>query len=318
MKRINIDLFELQAVLLLAEKRSFRAVAAEVGLSGPALSRLVARAEERMGARLFDRDTRNVALTPQGREFEALARRVLIEVGGAVEEFNAFLAARRGQVTLAGLPSVTTNVLPRLVSRFVAAHPEVEVRIIDGLSDGVFATVLEGRADLGFAAGAIETSGRLAFRSLAEDPFVAVAAARPDGPLAEDRAYGWRELLEHPFVAMAPGTSVRALTEAAVAQVGVELTPRFEVSHLATAGALISEGLGVAALPALTIPIIGGGVASGGLTVRRLIEPTILRRIGVVTARGRTLSPAARAFEAMIEAADFARPRSDGLGLLAK
>jgi LysR family carnitine catabolism transcriptional activator len=306
MKRINIDLFELQAFAVLAEVQSFRVAAEEVGLSGPALSRLIVRVEEKLGARLFDRDTRNVRITPQGKRLLDLSHRLLRQTEDELEDYGSYLAARSGRVTLAGLPSITAGLLPKLVSRFVSQHPNVEVRIFDALSDGVVAAVLEGRADLGFTAGAVDASDRLSFRQLFSDPFVAVAGH--DGPLSEDRVYRWRELVEHPFVSMSPGTSVRLLTEAAFAQLGIALRPRFEVSHLATAGALVAEGLGVSALPALTLPVLG----KAPIIVRQLEEPLTIRRIGLVHAAGRTLSPPARAFHDLILSADLDRPGPAG------
>src|SRR5687768_11943203 len=145
MRRINVDLSELQAFARLAELRSFRAAAEKLGLSGSALSRLIARVEDKLGTRLFDRDTRNVSLTPQGEALQQLTEHILNEAAAALTEFDAYLAARRGRVTLAGLPSVTASVLPGIVASFVARHPEVEVAIIDALSDGIVAAVLEGR-----------------------------------------------------------------------------------------------------------------------------------------------------------------------------
>ena len=294
MKRINVDLFELQAFAKLAELCSFREAAEELALSGSALSRLIARVEDKLGTRLFDRDTRNVALTPQGEALQHLTDRILNEAATALTEFDAYLAARRGRLVLAGLPSVTASLLPRIVARFVALHPDVEVSIIDALSEGVLAAVLEGRADLGFTAGALDSSGRLSFQPLVEDEFMAVG--RPDGPLDEDRAYVWEELAVQPFIAMARGTSVRALTDAACAQAGLAVRPRFEVAHLATAGALVAAGLGITVLPSLTLPVLG----RARFTVRRLEAPRMVRKIGVIQVTGRTLSPAARAFHRLL------------------
>ena len=300
MKRINVDLFELQAFARLAELRSFRAAAEELGLSSSALSRLVARVEDKLRARLFDRDTRNVALTPQGETLQHLTGRILNEAAAALTEFDAYLAARRGRVTLAGLPSVTASLLPLLVARFAADHPDIEISIIDALSEGVMAAVLEGRADMGFTAGALDSSGRLSFRPLLEDSFVAIG--HPDGPLAEDQVYVWREFTEQPFIAMARGTSVRAFTDAACAQAGLAVRPRFEVAHLATAGALVTAGLGSTALPSLTLPVLG----RGPFAVRRLEGPSMVRRIGLVQATGRTLSPVASAFYHLLVSIDIA------------
>ena len=212
------------------------------------------------------------------------------EAEAALTEFEAYLSARRGRVTLAGLPSITASLLPGLITRFLASHPEVEVSIVDALSDGVVDAVLEGRADFGFTAGAVGGSGRLSFRPLVEDEFVAVG--HRGGPLDDVHDYRWQEFGNRPFVAMVPGTSVRALTDAACAQAGLAIRPRFEVTHLATAGALVAAGLGVTALPALTLPVLG----RGPFVTRPLREPRMIRRIGIVQVIGRTLSPSARAF----------------------
>ncbi|MDD7971020.1 LysR family transcriptional regulator [Roseinatronobacter alkalisoli] len=301
MRRINLDLFELQAFVRLAEHGSFRAAAENVGLSGSALSRLIARIEEKLDARLFDRDTRNVELTPQGHRLLELSGRILAETEAALDEFDVFLAARRGQLTLAGLPSVTAGLLPPIIARFAADRPDVDVRIFDALSDGVVAALLDRRADLGFTAGAVTASERLAFRPLFDEPFMAVAW--PGGPLDEPRTYTWAELVGMPFIAMSPGTSVRALIESAVAQQGLSLRPRFEVSHLATAGALVAEALGVTALPSLTLPVLGGSQ----LVVRPLEKPIMVRRIGLVYLAGRTPSPSASAFRDLLLSTDFRR-----------
>ena len=79
-----------------------------------------------------------------------------------------------------------------------------------------------------------------------------MAVGHRGGPLNDVHAIGGRSSRQPTFRRHGPGTSVRALTDAACAQAGITLRPRFEVTHLATAGALVAAGLGVTALPALT------------------------------------------------------------------
>jgi DNA-binding transcriptional LysR family regulator len=98
---------------------------------------------------------------------------------------------------------------------------------------------------------------------------------------------------------MAPGTSVRELLDGACARIGQQLEPRFEVSHLATAGALVAQGLGVTALPRLTLPVVG----SRDLLIRPIADFGASRRIGLVWRSGRTLSPPARAFLQLVRSA---------------
>lgn len=294
MKRNNPTLEDLRAVLTLIETGSFRAAADELGLSPSALSRQISNLEERLGARLYDRDTRNVALTTTGEAFARVAERMINTVEDGMMEFNAHLSAKHGRLTIAGLPSVTAGLLPRLLASFSAQYPDIDLRIIDSLSGSVLEAVEAGVADIGFTAGTVSTRTRLAFSPLMDDEFVAVGA--PDGPLAEDRSYTWSELIAMPFIAMAEGTSVRELIDGATLRLGQTLNPRFEVAHLATAGALVAEGLGITALPTLTLPVLH----MDSLIQRSISDFGARRRIGLVRRQGRSLSPAAKAFLAHI------------------
>ena len=277
-------------VLTLVESGSFRAASDTLGMSPSSLSRQVAALEMRLGTRLFDRDTRNVTPTVSGQALARLAARMLNTASDVMAEFDAHLSASHGRLTIAGLPSVTAGLLPGLLKSFSATHPAIDLRIIDALSDSVAETIETGRADIGFTAGTISARLRLSFQPLMDDPFVAVGA--PDGPLAAARTYAMAELLDMPFIAMETGTSVRELVDGASLRSDTPLAPRFEVAHLATAGALVAEGLGISILPTLTLPV---------LPMERLVQRPISdfgakRRIGLVRQSGRSLSPAALAF----------------------
>lgn len=290
MKRIIPTLSDAEAVLALRAAGSFRGAASAMGLSPSALSRQIAALEARLGARLFDRDTRNVALTPSGEVFATAAERIVFAAEDAMADFEAHRTARHGVLTIAGLPSVTAGLLPALLRSFSDAHPQIDLRIHDALSGGVLEAVESGHADLGFAAGTVSARRRLSFQPLMDDPFVAVGA--PGGPLAADRPYALRELVEMPFVAMAQGTSVRELLDGACLRIGHALAPRFEVAHLATAGALVAAGMGVTALPTLTLPVL----RAEALIRREIPDFGLRRRIGLVRRADRSPSPAAAAF----------------------
>ncbi len=295
MTGINPTLADFRAVTALAETRSFRAAADVLGLSPSALSRQITGLESRLGTRLFDRDTRNVDATATGIVLTDIARRILNTLEDGMLELDAHVSARRGRLTIAGLPSVTQALLPRLLQTFTNAHPEVDLRIIDALSGGVIEAVESGVADLGFTAGTLSARSRLDFHPILNDEFVAIGHA--DGPLSEDRAYDWAEIVAMPFIAMAEGTSVRELVDGACLRIGASLSPRFEVAHLATAGSLVSAGLGVTALPTLTLPVLN----MGGLIRRDITDFGARRRIGLVRRSGRTLSPSAAAFFQLVK-----------------
>lgn len=86
----NDGLLELNAVVAVATHRSFRAAAADLGISASALSRAIAGAEARMGVRLFNRTTRSVSLSEAGEQFLARVRPALSEISEAMDAANAF------------------------------------------------------------------------------------------------------------------------------------------------------------------------------------------------------------------------------------
>jgi DNA-binding transcriptional LysR family regulator len=281
------------AFVRLAGTGSFSEAARLQGVSQPALSRAVQQMEAAVGRRLFDRTTRSVVLTPTGRELLPIAERLVAEFDGSFGELARFVDGRRGRIAVAALPSIAAVLLPPAIARFREGRPEVEVAVLDGLAGSVLDAVAEGRADLGLT---IRPSPRatLAYRPLLSDEFGLVC--RPDDELAGDTPLPWSVFEGRPFVAMAPESSVRQMADAAFLQAGLAIPPLYGCAFLGTTGHLVAAGLGVTALPRLTLPLLG----RLGLVWRRLERPVMRRQMGAVTRAGRTLAPAAEAFLAVL------------------
>jgi DNA-binding transcriptional LysR family regulator len=98
-------------------------------------------------------------------------------------------------------------------------------------------------------------------------------------------------VVRHPLVGMAQTSSVRQHIDAACAQAGIALDHAYDPEHLATVGALVREGLGVAALPSLTTPLL----RFAGLVEVPIVRPRVERTMGIVSRAGRGLSVAASA-----------------------
>lgn len=292
--RINPTPQQLVCFLRVADTGSFSEAARQLAVSQPALSRTIKLMEEALGARLFDRDTRNVVLTPAGAELKPLAQRLTAEFDGAFGELAQFVAGRRGRVTIAALPSIAAVLLPPAIAAFRLDHPKVEILIRDGLSGSVVDAVIDGHAELGLTVQPTP-SDRLVYRPLTSDGFGLVC--RAEDPLARRKSVPWSVFADHRFIAMAPASSVRAMTDAAFLQAGLAIPPLYECAFLATTGHLVAAGLGVTALPRLTLPLVG----AAGLVWRPLTRPAIRREIGVVTRAGRARSPAGESFLAELE-----------------
>lgn len=139
---VRHGLVELDAILAIARRGSFKAAALELGLSTSALSNIVAKLEREVGVRLFNRTTRSVSLTDAGRTF-------VDQVGPAVTDIhNAMNAARSQQETPSGVLRINAfataarEILSPLILHFLRLHPQVHVdlvtegRLVDIVADG--------------------------------------------------------------------------------------------------------------------------------------------------------------------------------------
>jgi LysR family carnitine catabolism transcriptional activator len=287
--RINFSPPQLAAFLHVARTGSFSQAAALQGVSQPALSRTIRIMEEVIGHRLFDRTTRSVELTPTGRELRPIAERMVAEFDGAFGELAQFIEGRRGRIVIAALPSVCAVLLPGAIARFQATHPAVDFLIQDGLAGTVVDAIMEGRADIGLAVRP-PPAEKLAYRPLLADEFGLVC--RSDDDLAGEASIPWPTFETRPFIAMDPASSVRAMTDAAFLQTGLAIRPLYECAFLGTTGNLVAAGLGITALPRLTLRL----VSAPGLVWRPLVRPSLQRSLGVLTQVNRSLSPAASQF----------------------
>ncbi|MES2936840.1 MAG: LysR family transcriptional regulator [Pseudomonadota bacterium] len=283
---MNLSSRDLKAVIALVEERNFTRAARRVHLSQPAFSALVAALEDGLGARLFDRSTRNVVPTPEGRVFEEAARRMLVDFESMVGDFRDHAHKRKGRVAVAALPSLAAGWLPELLAAFRATHPGIELALFDSLSETCLALLRNRQVDFAFASTGTR-SDDLEALPLCRDRFHLVC--RKDHPLAGQATVRLKDLAGHPFVHMSRNTSVRQRLEAALHP--RELHSIVEVEHLATVTGLVRAGLGISLVPALTLFHFG----HPDLAVRPLAGKGIVREIFAVRRRNEQLSVAAQA-----------------------
>lgn len=280
---------QLRAFVAVANTRSLAQASAQLHISQPALSVAIRNLESAAGGPLFSRDSRQLALTPEGRQFLARAEQLLHSWDKSLDELQQRFRLRQGQLSLAAIPAFALNRLPALLARFHGRHPDINITLEDIVMERVVQAVLEGRAELGISFRPEDLSG-LEFIPLGRDRFLAVLP--PKHPLAEKKSLRWAELAGEPFVAMNRGSAVRRWTDEAFAQTGRDLRLLCEANQLATIGQLVRAGLGVSAVPSLC----EAQMRDCGLVCLPLNAPAVNQQMGILLRSRGALSAPASAF----------------------
>lgn len=140
-------LTEFDAVVAVARLGSFRAAAAELGMSPSALSHAVAALEARLGARLFNRTTRSVSPTDAGEQFIARIAPALREIDGAIEEINSHRDTPTGTLRLNMAAGAARMILTPVILAYLRRYPDMNVvlvtegRLVDIVGQGFDAGV---------------------------------------------------------------------------------------------------------------------------------------------------------------------------------
>ena len=272
---MNVQLRQIEAFLALVDAGTFSEAARRFGLSQPAFSAMIARMEEEIGVRLFDRTSRSVSLSKEGRIFLPKARNLERNWTEVFDQMADLAEARAGRVTVAALPSLAAGLLSDVAVSFARSHPGVRLDLRDVLHEEVVALVRSGRADFGLSVAPAEDSG-IGFQPFLEDAFVAILPR--DHALCALPRLTWEDLCAHPLIMMSKATSVRRLIDATLAAAGRETRFLLEVNHLATIAGLVTSGYGVSALPALCLPV----VLRPDLRWRPLVAPQAWRTLGLL------------------------------------
>ena len=143
------DLRQLRQFAVLAEECHFGRAAARLAMTQPPLTQAIQRLEAALGARLFDRSQRRVALSPAGAVLLPLARKLLDGADALAPAVRAAAAGLSGQLRLAFVSSVTYGPLPAWLSGFRAAYPDVALSLREATLDVQVELFAAGEIDAG-------------------------------------------------------------------------------------------------------------------------------------------------------------------------
>jgi LysR family transcriptional regulator for metE and metH len=176
---MDLEVRHLRLVAALSETGNMTRAASRLHLTQSALSHQLRDVEDRLGARLFDRESKTMRPTAAGRRLLETARRVLAELESAEKELRDGLEPRE-TLRLSTECYTCYHWLPDLLIAYRRQHPMVDVQIVAGATRDPFPSLLEGELDLAIVSERIRNN-RVGYRPLFADELVAVMP--PSHPL---------------------------------------------------------------------------------------------------------------------------------------
>ena len=287
------SLRQLRAFASVARHHSFVRAAAELHLTPSAVSLQIKELEQAVGMSLFGRSGRAASLTRAGELLLVDVNRALLALKDADDTLNRLRGAETGVVSI-GIVSNANYFMPRLLARFHAAHPGVELRVSVGNREQLVRQLCS--RDVEFAVMG-EPPADLDTRSepLAAQPFGIVAA--PDDPLAGQRSIPVSALAGRAFLVRETGSGTRAAMDQFFRDANIAPPRVMELTSNETIKQSVMANLGLAFLSFHTAGI---ELRDGQLIALDVVGLPLVRRWNVVALGGEPLADAAESLRRFV------------------
>ena len=216
----RVTMAQMRAIVALADAGSYAGASAATGLSQPTLHRAVGDLSIALRRNLVERRGNGIMFTDAGRRTVRALRLARTELIAGIAEIAALRGHETGQITIGAMPLSRARMLPTAVTAFHRAHPDVEIRIVEGSHAELIEPLRDGEIDL--LIGALRDPGPgddVVQQPLFEDQPVVIA--RVGHPLGSIVKISPAALAAYPWAISAPGTPLRLLWERMFDRAGV-------------------------------------------------------------------------------------------------
>ena len=236
---------QVEGFLEVARRGSVSRAAEALFITQPTLTARLHGLERELGTALFLRTAHGMRLTDAGRAWVPYAERALRALVDGKDAVEQVKSASAGHLMIAAAPAVSTYVLPRLLERFVAEHPKVEVSVRTGHSEDVVELVLRDEVQIGL--GRAIRHPDLELQPFHREELVLVCA--PEHAFTKQRSVSMAEVAGQKLIMFDRTSSYYEITQGAFLSAGVRLRGLMELDSIESAKKMVERGLGVALLP---------------------------------------------------------------------
>jgi len=259
------SLRQIEYFVAVAETQSFGAAAQSLAVTQPSLSKQIQALEADLGVVLFERTSRRVSLTPQGRALLPDAQRVLRQARRFRNKARSLRFDTDIRLVAGVLPSIGAYFMPRLIERLRQEMPGLKLSFVEGPSSELARQLVQGELD--FVLASETDRADLAQREL----FVETLwlCSTPDDPVMQSRApAALSELKGRTLLTLSPEFHLNTIVSALAQAAGASLSTEYRGASLDAIRQIAASGPEVGVLPSLYA--LGEAIRDPNFRVRRL------------------------------------------------
>lgn len=283
-----MTLRHLRIFITVCEAGGMTAAGEKLYLSQPSVSQAIRELEEYYGVRLFDRISRKLYLTENGRRFQEYATRIVAlfeELETGMRNWDA-----KGTLRVGASITVGNYLLPDAILRFQESYPQMKVEALISNSETVEGAVLRNDIDLAVIEGNVH-SPLLVQRKIMADRLVLLCG--PTHPLHGQASVSLEDLPRYDFLLREKGSAGREIFDSIMLLHGIEIRPLWQSASTKAILQGVARGLGLSVLP---YRMVQGELQAGLVEEIAIRDISLGRHFSVIYHKNKFLSPAAQEF----------------------
>jgi len=286
-----MELRQLIYFIEVAEQEHVSEAAANLHVAQSAVSRQIANLEKELGVSLFDREGRNIKITPIGKIFLSHAKTAIRAIDHAKKQVDEYLDPERGTIKIGFPTSLASFLLPMISSEFKKNYPRIAFQLRQGSYNFLIESVKKREIDVAFL-GPVPTDypeikGDILFSESLH------ALVPRTNPLSYRERVHLHELSDEPFVLFPKGFVLQQLAIEGCEQAGFRPNVTSEGEDMDAIKGLVAAGIGITILPESAFNNNNNSPYAKKLIID---TPQLRRTVGMITPKNRELSPSEKVF----------------------
>ncbi len=241
-----MEIRQIQSFIMITQEGSFSKAAEILGYSQSAITVQIRLLENELGFKLFDRVSKRISLTSQGRQFLECATQISMQVRRA-EQLKANASELHNPLHIGTLTSLCFSKFPPILNYFRQNHYKVTMRITTASPKELIEMMDRNQLDLIYILDRSRSNS--SWVKVMEIPEPIVFAASPDFHLAGRDEISLDELLKEPFFLTERNENYRRELDHFLEACGKSLTPFLEISSTEFIIQMVKENCGITYLP---------------------------------------------------------------------